>query len=155
MTTGGETQRWLSRTLTVSLLLCVVVAGTGRLHVPSLALLGVSIFSVAYLRLLRGHTAGHSLRWFVAFVFGFIHGFGFAGALADLALPANRSAVALCGFNCGVELGQLGVVILLWPWLTYTRQSMGVRTRVLAIQAGSAGILALGIFWFVTRAASR
>lgn len=155
MTTGEETQRRLVRVLMISLFVCVVAAGIGGLHVPFLALLGMSIFSVAYLRLLRGHTAGQNLRWFVAFIFGLIHGFGFAGALSDLALPANRLAIALWGFNCGVELGQLAVVILLWPWLTYMRQSVGVRTRVLTIQTGSAGILALGIFWFVTRAVGR
>lgn len=46
----------------------------------------------------------------VAFVFGLLHGFGFAGALAEIGVPADRAWIALLGFNAGVELGQLGIV---------------------------------------------
>ena len=49
----------------------------------------------------------------VAFGFGLLHGFGFAGALAEVGLPAEQIPLALLGFNLGVEAGQLGVVALL------------------------------------------
>ncbi|MCY4199649.1 MAG: HupE/UreJ family protein [Gammaproteobacteria bacterium] len=48
--------------------------------------------------------------WQVAFVFGLLHGFGFAGALAEIGLPQESLAVALLLFNLGVEAGQLGVI---------------------------------------------
>ena len=115
----------------------------------------MSIFAVAYLLLLQDRPGHHSLRWFVAFVFGLIHGFGFAGTLQEMALPANRTATALLGFNLGVELGQLGAVVLLWPLLMRLRRLQGRQTHVLTIQTGSAVLLAVGIFWFVTRAAVR
>jgi hypothetical protein len=48
--------------------------------------------------------------WLVAFAFGLLHGFGFAGALAEVGLPANAVPVALLFFNVGVELGQLAFI---------------------------------------------
>jgi len=48
--------------------------------------------------------------WIVAFAFGLLHGFGFAGALADIGLPSGEIPIALLFFNVGVELGQVGCV---------------------------------------------
>ena len=49
--------------------------------------------------------------WSLVFVFGLLHGFGFANVLMDLGLPGSSLATALLGFNLGVELGQLAIVI--------------------------------------------
>jgi hydrogenase/urease accessory protein HupE len=49
--------------------------------------------------------------WLVAFAFGLLHGFGFAGALAEIGLPPHQLATSLASFNLGVELGQLLVVL--------------------------------------------
>ena len=57
----------------------------------------------------------HGRRWVVAFGFGLIHGFGFASVLADLGLPQAALLLALVGFNLGVELGQLAIVLLFLP----------------------------------------
>src|SRR5690606_23257912 len=51
--------------------------------------------------------------WLVAFSFGLLHGFGFAGALSEIGLPPSQAPLALLAFNLGVEAGQLGVVALL------------------------------------------
>lgn len=51
--------------------------------------------------------------WLVAFSFGLLHGFGFAGALSEIGLPPSEVPLALLAFNLGVEAGQLGVVALL------------------------------------------
>ncbi len=63
---------------------------------------------------LRGQT-NLTIRWpwLAAFAFGLLHGFGFAGSLAGLGLERNALLVALLGFNCGVEIGQLGFVCLI------------------------------------------
>lgn len=61
-----------------------------------------------------------SRRWAVSFLFGLVHGFGFAGALAEVGLPASGLAAALVGFNLGVEAGQaliIGVLLPLIVWL--------------------------------------
>jgi hypothetical protein len=60
--------------------------------------------------------------WLVAFTFGLLHGFGFAGALAEVGLPQHAIPVALLMFNVGVELGQLAfVVAILATSLTLAR----------------------------------
>lgn len=60
--------------------------------------------------------------WLVALAFGLIHGMGFARALQDLGLPKGQELLALLGFNLGVELGQLGVVALMFPILAAMRR---------------------------------
>jgi len=77
---------------------------------PVEAVIALSILYVAA-EIVRGHRGRPGLTarqpWLVAFVFGLLHGFGFAGALADVGLPQNAIAVALLFFNVGVEIGQL------------------------------------------------
>jgi len=61
-----------------------------------------------------------SRRWAVAFVFGLVHGFGFSSVLRDIGLPRDALLSSLMWFNLGIELGQLLVVLLLFPavaWL--------------------------------------
>jgi hypothetical protein len=91
------------------------------------------------------------LRVAVAFAFGLVHGFGFAGVLAELALPPQQLAIALFGFNLGVEVGQLAVVACLWPCLRALARPAGGRALELVAEGGSAAICGLGLFWFVTR----
>lgn len=82
-------------------------------------------------------------RWQVAFAFGLLHGFGFASVLADLDLPTASLALSLFGFNVGVEIGQLALVLVLVPLAYLVRDSrfyprVGVSTAsvVIAIVAG-------------------
>lgn len=56
-------------------------------------------------------------RWAITFVFGLIHGFGFAGALQGIGLPKNDEIPALFAFNFGVELGQLVIVLFFYSFL--------------------------------------
>ncbi len=88
--------------------------------------------------------------WIAAFVFGLMHGFGFASVLTDLGLPPARKLVALFSFNVGVELGQLTVVACLLPILFWIRRTSAY-TRV-ALPAGSMVIAVIGFLWFVQRA---
>jgi hypothetical protein len=89
-------------------------------------------------------------RWIAAFAFGLIHGFGFAGALEDLGLPAGSLALSLAGFNIGVELGQLAIVAVFLPAAYAVRTSWTYRRIVLA--GGSAVIATIAGAWLVERA---
>ncbi len=89
-------------------------------------------------------------RWMVAFVFGLIHGFGFASVLADLGLPRDALALALLGFNLGVEAGQLAIVAVFLP-LAFALRRSGFYRRVVLV-GGSLAIAALAVVWFVERA---
>jgi hypothetical protein len=94
---------------------------------------------------------GHSAlkRWRLAFIFGLIHGFGFASVLLDLGLPTGTLAAALAGFNVGVELGQLLIVILFLPTAWLLRKTAFYRWVI--VVGGSLTIIALGIFWMLQR----
>ena len=89
-------------------------------------------------------------RWVAAFGFGLIHGFGFAGALKDLGLPADALALSLFGFNLGVEIGQLGIVAVFFPLAYMLRFTVFYRRGVLG--AGSAAIIAVALVWLLERA---
>ena len=118
--------------------------------IPSMALLGVALFTACHLDLLARSPRPARLRALVAFGFGLVHGFGFAGVLAEMTLPRGRLVPALLGFNVGVELGQLGVVALGWAVLAAVERSApGSRRRV--AETGSAVVCGLGLYWFVTR----
>jgi hydrogenase/urease accessory protein HupE len=112
------------------------MASLGYMHVPGPPVEAVIALSIMFLALeiLRGLngqvTLTGSKPWLVAFTFGLLHGFGFAGALTEIGLPQTEIPLALAFFNIGVELGQLafvGVMLLLiyllnlkkdWPlWL--------------------------------------
>ncbi|MGU7785266.1 HupE/UreJ family protein [Burkholderia sp. PU8-34] len=88
-------------------------------------------------------------RWLVAFSFGLIHGFGFASVLTDMALPTSLLATALAGFNIGVEIGQISLVLLLLPILYIYRAS---RWFCLAtLYGGSAAITVFATMWIYER----
>jgi hypothetical protein len=114
-------------------------------------LLGLALFSGCHFLLLKRVARPQRLRVAVAFAFGLVHGFGFAGVLAEMSLPTARLAPALFGFNVGVELGQLAVVILAWPLLRCLEQRAAPRFHRGFSELATAAICGLGLFWFVTR----
>ncbi len=88
-------------------------------------------------------------RPLAAFAFGLLHGFGFAGVLADLGLPQSSLVLSLFGFNVGVELGQLAIVAVFLPLAFLTRRTAFYRGLM---TGGSALIVIIGALWFVERA---
>ena len=89
-------------------------------------------------------------RWAMAFSFGLIHGFGFASVLTDLGLPRDTLALALVGFNLGVETGQLAIVTCFLPVAFLLRNTMFYQRFVLT--GGSLVIVGLASVWLVERA---
>jgi len=89
-------------------------------------------------------------RWKLTFLFGLVHGFGFAGALRELGLGAGSLAVTLLGFNVGVELGQLAIVAVVVP-LAWTLRQTRFYTQAL-LRGGSVLIALLALRWLVERA---
>jgi hypothetical protein len=89
-------------------------------------------------------------RWVVALVFGLIHGLGFAAVLADLGLTAAGLLKALVGFNLGVEIGQIAIVLLVMPLLYAVRGTWFYRRA--ALPAGACVIALLALYWVVSRA---
>jgi hypothetical protein len=132
----------------------VGMAIASLLHIglmPPLLLLGSALLCSNYL-LMTGHMgdAGR-LRLVVTLVFGLIHGFGFAATLLEMQLPADKLAQILLGFNVGVEVAQLMLVLgLVGLAALMVRLKIAMSRRVLIDGIGSA-LVGLGVFWFVSR----
>ena len=133
----------LAHSITLSLAALQIVSLPSRLVESVIA---ASVI-VAALNNLRGTI--DKRRWVMAFVFGLIHGFGFASVLADLGLPQNALVLALIGFNGGVELGQLAIVAVFLPLAFYLRASWFYRVGVL--KAGSLMVALLATWWLMQR----
>lgn len=87
--------------------------------------------------------------WLLAFGFGLVHGFGFASVLADLGLPRDALALSLAGFNIGVEIGQLTVVLLFVPVIFLIRKKYFYRPVFLV--GGSSVIAVVASVWLLSR----
>jgi len=88
-------------------------------------------------------------RWAVAFAFGLVHGFGFASVLADLGLHGANLGLSLVGFNTGVEIGQLLIVLAVLPFAFLVRHTRLYRRAFMPV--GSAAIVLLASYWLVAR----
>jgi hydrogenase/urease accessory protein HupE len=100
--------------------------------------------------------------WLVAFCFGLLHGFGFAGALAEVGLPHHAIPVALLFFNLGVEVGQLSfvAVVLTLAWLLKAAASLRFKPDVVQRSinqfdvTAAYAIGAVAAYWLIGRAAA-
>lgn len=133
----------LAHSITLSLAALQIITLPSRL-VESVIAASVVFAAVSNLR-----DAAHTKRWVMAFVFGLIHGFGFASVLADLGLPQGALVLALVGFNVGVELGQLAIVAVFVPLAFWLRDTKFYQLGVL--KAGSVLIALLAGWWLVER----
>jgi hydrogenase/urease accessory protein HupE len=88
--------------------------------------------------------------WLVAFGFGLLHGFGFAGALAEVGLPTGHVPMALLGFNLGVELGQLAVVLTLLGVFAIGR-GLAPDRQPLARRLACYAMGSLAVAWLIER----
>ncbi|HSR70969.1 MAG TPA: HupE/UreJ family protein [Kiloniellales bacterium] len=140
----------VSHSITLSLAALDVVRLPGGLVEP---LIAASIVVVALENFLDRRV---ERRWRMAFVLGFLHGFGFAGVLAELGLPRDSLLIALGFFNLGVEVGQVAIVSLAVPALLLldrvTARGPAEPARRPAVVYGlSAPIACLGAYWLIER----
>lgn len=132
-------------------------ATLGFVHVPQQPVEAVIALSILFLavEIVHGRQGrpGYAARWpwLVAFIFGLLHGFGFAGALSEIGLPQQAIPLALIFFNVGVELGQLlfVLVIVSLTWLLHK-----LNQQKLVSRAETAVIYSIGgvsSFWLFER----
>ena len=110
-------------------------------------LLGLALFTACHFALLARTERATLLRIALAFAFGLVHGFGFAGVLAEMSLPAQRLVPALIGFNLGVEVGQLVLVAIALVIATLFRG----RLPQFVTPALAASLCGIGVYWFIGR----
>jgi hydrogenase/urease accessory protein HupE len=135
----------------------LAVAALGYVHVSapvieSLVALSIVFVAVELTRAWQGHDGiTTQYPWLIAFTFGLLHGFAFAGSLADIGLPSHNIPGALLLFNCGVEVGQLlfvGAVLAIIAVLQrLPLGSLGGRARWAVPYA----IGALASYWMLER----
>jgi hydrogenase/urease accessory protein HupE len=151
---GGSLLRLLSivtaftiaHSITLSLATLNVINPSSRLIEPAIAL---SIIYVGIDNLMVGKT-GRDMRAWIAFFFGFVHGFGFAGVLREFGLPREALGWSLFSFNFGVEIGQACIVVVVASLLAAIRKrNQELASRILKV--GSLCVILAGTWWFIQR----
>ena len=139
--------------------LTLVAATLGWLSLPGAPVEAVIALSIAFLAReiamsWRGHASlTERLPWLVAFVFGLLHGLGFAGALAEIGLPQKAIPVALLCFNVGVELGQLLFVAVMLA-LAWSARALLARWQSTLRWVPPYAIGGIASFWLIERIAA-
>ncbi len=127
----------------------LALAGLGVVRPPAAVIEPLIALSIALVAVeaLTGRFRKH--RWKLAAGFGLVHGFGFAGALTELDLSTRGMVTALFGYNLGVELGQVAVVIVVAPLVMLAHRHP--RYGGYVVQACAGTIFVLGLYWFLQR----
>ncbi|MCD6069314.1 MAG: hypothetical protein K0S33_4140 [Bacteroidetes bacterium] len=135
----------LAHSITLGLAMCGVLEAPSYIIEPLIAL---SIMFLAIENIISDKL--RSSRIIIVFLFGLVHGMGFASALGDLGLPQNKFFLSLIMFNVGVELGQLAVILLAWflvgKWFA---QKPWYRKRIAT--PVSIAIAGIALFWTIQR----
>ena len=117
---------------------------------PLIALsIGYVAFENVFQRQGKFHSRSNVIRYAVIFFFGLIHGLGFAFVLEDIGLPTGQLILSLLSFNIGVEIAQIGLVVLAYLLMFYPSKNLWYRK---AIQIPCSLVIGLiGIYWFFER----
>lgn len=151
---------WTITAFTLAHSLTMIVATLGIVHLPSAPVEAIIALSILFLAMeiihekqgQRGLTSRYP--WIIAFIFGLLHGFGFAGALAEIGLPQQAITLALIFFNIGVELGQLMfvativIIVLMLQRFSYPAVLNKLQTVVVYMIGG------VSAFWLIERTLS-
>ena len=127
------------------------MAALNIVQISSSVIEPVIAFSVLVTSLNNLKPLFHQTRWLLAFVFGLIHGFGFAAVLAELGLNNQALLSSLIGFNLGVEAGQLAIVCLFIPVAYLARHTRVYRQVV--FKGGSVLAALIAFVWMLERIA--
>ncbi len=135
---------------TVSHSVTLTLSVLGYVNLPSRLVESGIALSIIVAALNNIHPVVTRRAWVVAFAFGFLHGLGFASALAGLSLPPAAMAASLGGFSLGVELGQESIVLPFLPLAFLLRKTRFYQVGV--VRWGSLLIIAIATLWLVQRA---
>ena len=144
---------------TVAHSITLALATLGFVHVPSKPVEATIALSIVFVALeivrQREGWGGITSRapWIVAFTFGLLHGFGFAGALSEVGLPQNHIPAALFFFNVGVEIGQIAFIAVVLTLIALVRRiplRMPRWTELIPPYA----IGSIAMFWVIQRVAA-
>jgi hydrogenase/urease accessory protein HupE len=135
----------IAHSITLALATLEIVQLPGRFIESAIAL------SIIYVALINICNKDAKHQPWLAFAFGLIHGFGFAGILSEMRLDGNHLATSLLSFNTGIEMGQLLIVSLAFPIILWIKK-LTAKPIKWVIPGTSVAILAFGLVWFFQRA---
>lgn len=134
-------------TIAHSITLCL--AAFNIISLPSRLIESIIAISIALAAIHNIYPRFSGKEWLIAFVFGLFHGFGFASVLAEKGLVGNYMGLSIFGFNLGVEIGQLAIIVLVFPILFLLRKTfLYPKIRVF----GSIILIFFSLYWFIERA---
>jgi len=144
---------------TVAHSITLAAATLGYVRPPAAPIEAAIAMSILFLgvEIVRAYRGGTSVAirhpWIVAFLFGLLHGFGFAGALTAAGLPPTAVPLALVSFNVGVEFGQLAFVALVFL-LAYIVRRLRINWPQPAVLLPAYAVGTFGAFWMIQRLAA-
>jgi len=134
---------------TIAHSITLILASTKILSIPPTVIEPVIAFSVIVLALLNLYKGNNIKHWPIIFSFGLIHGFGFAFVLEEVSIQAETLTMGLFGFNLGVELGQLTIVLSVLPVLYFLNKKQYYQRIIIPLS--SILIAFIGFIWLIER----
>jgi hydrogenase/urease accessory protein HupE len=136
---------------TVAHSITLILATLDIVQLPGRFIESAIALSIIYVALINIFNPDSKHQPWLAFGFGLIHGFGFAGILSEMRLDGSQLATSLLSFNIGIEVGQLIIVSLVFPIILWLKKFTSKPVKWV-IPGTSVAILAFGLIWFIERA---
>ena len=150
----GEMVRVVT-SFTVAHSLTLLLAARDLLRLPSAVTESLIAASIVYVAAENYFIKEARHRWILTFAFGLVHGLGFSSMLRDRLVDLDSITMPVVWFNLGVELGQLAILLVVFPLLAWIRRGADEpasdRRQRLLVRVGSAPILLLGLGWLADR----
>jgi hydrogenase/urease accessory protein HupE len=151
---GGSTLRLLSivTAFTIAHSVTLTIAALNVVNPPARFIEPAIALSIVYVGIdnLMVSSKSRDMRAWIAFFFGFVHGFGFASVLREFGLPRQALGWSLFGFNFGVEIGQACIVVVVASLLAALRKRNQALSRGILV-VGSVCVILAGSYWFIQR----
>ncbi|KRG36706.1 HupE/UreJ family protein [Psychrobacter sp. P11G3] len=141
---------WIATSFTLAHSITLTLAALQIISIPARFIESVIALSIAFAALNNLVPMLRVRAIYLAFVFGLIHGFGFANVLVDLPLATSERVLALLSFNIGIELGQLVFIIAVFPIALLLRHTQFYKWIIFYI--GSLISILIALWWFFERA---
>jgi hydrogenase/urease accessory protein HupE len=140
---------------TVAHSITLLLAATDVVRLPSRVTESLIAASIVYVAVENYFIRDAKHRWVLTFAFGLVHGLGFSSVLRERLQDLDSIALPVVSFNLGVELGQISILLVVFPLLAWIRKApdltLAERRQRLLVRLGSAPIMLLGLAWLVDR----
>ena len=140
---------WIATSFTLAHSITLSLAALSIVSIPARFIESLIALSIAFAALNNLVPILRVRAVYLAFVFGLIHGFGFANVLVDLPLATSARVLALLSFNVGIELGQLVFIALVFPIALLLRHTRFYKSVIFYM--GSFFSIAIALWWFFER----